>query len=197
MSEPIRQTGKERRERRRRERLGSRWRRADLLAFAAGVLITGAIGAAVLVLVFAGGGGADPSVSASPTAQPTPTAADTGPPPVAGEPTVTATGLKYIDTAVGTGATPAPGQTLEVHYSGWLSDGTLFDSSVGRRPLEIEFGVDPLIDGWAEGVATMKVGGKRRLIIPPELAFGEEGDPPAIPPNAELTFDVELLEIKD
>lgn len=88
---------------------------------------------------------------------------------------------------------------MVVNYTGWLSeDGTKFDSSLDRgTPFEFPLGAGQVIAGWDEGVATMKVGGKRRLIIPPELGYGEGGSPPTIPPNAELTFDIELLEIKE
>jgi peptidylprolyl isomerase len=114
-----------------------------------------------------------------------------------GEPTVTASGLQIIDIEVGTGDSPQSGQTVEVHYTGWLADGTKFDSSVDRgEPFSFVLGAGRVIAGWDEGVASMKVGGKRRLIIPPELAYGESGYPPVIPANAELTFDVELLAIK-
>jgi FKBP-type peptidyl-prolyl cis-trans isomerase len=84
-----------------------------------------------------------------------------------------------------------------VHYTGWLPDGAKFDSSLDNgKPFEFTFGIREVIPGWDEGLATMKVGGKRRLIIPPDLAYGPQGRPPVIPPNAQLTFDVELLEIK-
>jgi peptidylprolyl isomerase len=136
----------------------------------------------------AGGGGAGQTA--------TPQAAGT-PPPVAGEPTVTPSGLRYIDIKVGSGDYPQAGQTVVVHYTGWLADGTKFDSSVDRgQPFSFTIGMGQVIKGWDEGVATMKVGGKRRLIIPSELGYGVSGYPPTIPANAELTFDVELIEIR-
>lgn len=113
----------------------------------------------------------------------------------------TASGLKIIDTEVGTGATPATGQTCVMHYTGWLYENgektTKFDSSVDRgEPFEFPIGTGRVIKGWDEGVATMKVGGKRTLIIPPELGYGASGAGGVIPPNATLIFDVELLDIK-
>ncbi|MDO8613224.1 MAG: FKBP-type peptidyl-prolyl cis-trans isomerase [Dehalococcoidia bacterium] len=119
-----------------------------------------------------------------------------GPPPVSGEPIETGSGLKYTEIEPGSGDSPEPGETVVVHYTGWLEDGTQFDSSVGGQPLSIPIGVGRVIAGWDQGLATMQVGGKRRLIIPPELAYGPEGRPPVIPPNATLIFDVELLEIR-
>jgi peptidylprolyl isomerase len=134
---------------------------------------------------------------ASPTPTPTATQVEGGLPPVSGEPTVTASGLQFIDIEVGTGDAPQSGQTVEVHYTGWLADGTKFDSSLDRgQPLNFVIGAGQVIASWEEGVASMKVGGKRRLIIPPELGYGERGYPPVVPPNAQLIFDVELLAIK-
>ena len=118
-----------------------------------------------------------------------------------GKTMTTPTGLQIIDTTVGTGASPKTGQTCVMHYTGWLSDGgkkgKKFDSSVDRgQPFEFPIGMKRVIGGWDEGVATMKVGGKRTLIIPPELGYGARGAGGAIPPNATLIFDVELLGLK-
>ncbi len=114
-----------------------------------------------------------------------------------GKEVTTESGLKYVDLVVGTGESPMKGQTAVVHYTGWLMDGEKFDSSVDRgTPFSFPVGMGRVIKGWDEGVLTMKVGGKRKLTIPPELGYGERGSPGAIPPNATLIFDVELLEIK-
>ncbi len=147
-----------------------------------------------LVLIACGGGGEE---EATPVASPTVEAeAGGGPPPVSAEATVTASGLQIIDIEVGSGDEAQPGQTVTVHYTGWLADGTKFDSSLDRgQPFSFSLGAGQVIPGWDEGVAGMKVGGTRRLIIPPDLAYGAQGRPPVIPENAELTFDVELLDI--
>jgi FKBP-type peptidyl-prolyl cis-trans isomerase len=109
----------------------------------------------------------------------------------------TASGLKYADLTVGSGPQPQPGQMCQVHYTGWLLDGTKFDSSVDRgQPFEFALGRGQVIKGWDEGVATMKIGGKRKLMVPPGLGYGASGTPGGpIPPNATLVFDVELLGI--
>jgi peptidylprolyl isomerase len=118
-----------------------------------------------------------------------------------GKAMTTASGLQIIDSKVGTGATPKPGQICVVHYTGWLyqdgQKGKKFDSSVDRNePLEFPVGQRKVIAGWDEGVGSMKVGGKRTLIIPPELGYGARGAGGVIPPNATLIFDVELLNVK-
>ena len=115
--------------------------------------------------------------------------------------TTTASGLQITDTVVGQGASPLPGQTCVMHYTGWLykdgAKGAKFDSSVDRgQPFEFSIGMGQVIKGWDEGVATMKVGGKRTLIIPAALGYGARGAGGAIPPNATLVFDVELLGVK-
>jgi len=111
--------------------------------------------------------------------------------------TETPTGLKIVDLVEGSGAQPKKGQMVWVHYNGWLEDGTRFDSSFDRNePLAFRLGQGRVIRGWDEGVATMKAGGKRRLIIPPRLAYGDRGAGPLIPPNATLIFEVELLQIR-
>jgi FKBP-type peptidyl-prolyl cis-trans isomerase FkpA len=119
----------------------------------------------------------------------------------AGKAVTTPSGLQIIDSQVGTGASPKPGQTCVMHYTGWLYEngqkGKKFDSSVDRNePFEFPIGQRKVIAGWDEGVATMKVGGKRTLIIPPNLGYGARGAGGVIPPNATLMFDVELLAVK-
>jgi peptidylprolyl isomerase len=109
----------------------------------------------------------------------------------------TPSGLKYTDLVVGSGATPQRGQTLSVHYTGTLANGTKFDSSRDRgTPMEFKFGVQPMIKGWDEGLSTMKVGGRRKLVIPSGLGYGPQGRPPDIPGNSTLFFDLELLGAK-
>ena len=108
----------------------------------------------------------------------------------------TASGLKYIEIKEGDGATPQKGQTVVVHYTGTLEDGTKFDSSRDRnQPFSFKLGVGQVIQGWDEGLSTMKVGGRRQLIIPSDLGYGPRGAGGVIPPNATLIFDVELLKI--
>jgi peptidylprolyl isomerase len=115
--------------------------------------------------------------------------------------TETPSGLKFEDSVVGTGASPAKGQTCVMHYTGWLwvneAKGKKFDSSVDRgEPFEFAIGVGQVIKGWDEGVASMKIGGKRTLYIKPELGYGARGAGGVIPGNATLVFDVELLGVR-
>jgi len=119
-----------------------------------------------------------------------------GPTKVEGDPTKTSSGLEYWDIKAGTGDTAVAGKPVRVHYTGWLTNGTKFDSSVDRgQPFSFPLGAGRVIKGWDEGVAGMKVGGKRQLRIPPELGYGPRGAGGVIPPNATLVFDVELVEV--
>jgi len=111
-----------------------------------------------------------------------------------GKEVTTSSGLQYIDLKVGLGPTAQAGQTVSVHYTGWLENGKKFDSSVDRgQPFSFPLGAGRVIKGWDEGVQGMKVGGKRKLIIPSQLGYGARGAGAAIPPNATLIFEVELL----
>jgi FKBP-type peptidyl-prolyl cis-trans isomerase len=118
--------------------------------------------------------------------------------PTGSNPEVTTeSGLKYIDLVVGTGRVAASGNHVTVHYTGWLTNGTKFDSSVDRHdPFSFPIGSGKVIRGWDEGVAGMKVGGKRKLTIPSQLGYGARGAGGVIPPNATLVFDIELLEVR-
>ncbi len=102
---------------------------------------------------------------------------------------------KVEELAVGKGPEAVRGKTVEVHYTGWLTDGKKFDSSVGGAPFSFRLGAGEVIEGWDRGVAGMKVGGKRKLTLPPELGYGAAGAPPDIPPNATLVFEIELLAV--
>ena len=154
---------------------------------------------ASLVLIVACGGNGNEEKTTAPSVTANATAAQTGggPPPVSAQPTVTASGLKIIEIEAGTGDEAQKGQTVSVHYTGWLADGTKFDSSLDRgQPLSFVLGAGQMIPGFDEGVAGMKVGGERRLILPPGLAYGAQGRPPKIPANSELTFDVQLVSLQ-
>ncbi|WP_245309207.1 FKBP-type peptidyl-prolyl cis-trans isomerase [Bradyrhizobium retamae] len=141
------------------------------------------------------------AVAAAAAAVSTPAAIRMAAAQTAGKPMTTASGLQIIDSKVGTGASPKTGQTCVMHYTGWLYEngqkGKKFDSSVDRNePFEFKIGQRQVIAGWDEGVASMNVGGKRTLIIPPALGYGARGAGGVIPPNATLMFDVELLAVK-
>lgn len=147
-----------------------------------------------------GGGGGGETQQSTPSAAVTPSesqavqsSGSSGMLPGAGK-TTTPSGLQFEEVVVGTGASPQPGQLVSVHYTGWLPNGTKFDSSVDRgQPFQFTLGKGEVIKGWDEGVATMKVGGKRKLTIPSSLGYGASGMPPVIPPDSTLLFDVELL----
>jgi len=116
---------------------------------------------------------------------------------VTGDGVKTESGLQYWDIKLGLGPLAKAGDHVKVHYTGWLTTGKKFDSSVGTgQPFDFTLGQGEVIKGWDEGIAGMKAGGKRQLRIPPELAYGEDGHPPQIPPNATLIFDVQLVAIK-
>ena len=120
-----------------------------------------------------------------------------GPTKVTGAPTKTASGLEYWDIKVGTGAVAQSGKHVKVDYTGWLTNGKKFDSSVGTgHPFDFMLGASQVIKGWDEGVAGMKVGGKRQLRIPPDLAYGKAGYSTVIPPDSTLIFDVRLVDVK-
>jgi FKBP-type peptidyl-prolyl cis-trans isomerase len=121
--------------------------------------------------------------------------ASNGPTKVTGKPTTKPDGLQYWDITPGTGAAAVTGKKVTVNYTGWLTTGKKFDSSVGGRPFSFKLGAGEVIKGWDEGVAGMKVGGKRQLRIPPALGYGSQGAGGVIPPNATLIFDVELVSV--
>jgi hypothetical protein len=170
-----------------------------LLIVIGGIVAIGAIaGGIIAAVVLMNDDGGDESVAGAPTATvlpgTTPGATQEGPPAVNVTPTVTSSGLEIFDTQVGSGQAAQADSTVTVHYTLWLADGTKVSSSLDTgQPL-----TQPLagfIQGWQQGVPGMLVGGKRRLIIPPELGYGEAGSPPDIPANATLTFDIELLAV--
>jgi peptidylprolyl isomerase len=152
------------------------------------------VSVSLLLLALAACSSTPPKKTDSTPAQPATAATTTTP----SEPLqTTPSGLQYRDDVVGTGAQPRRGQTIQVHYRGTLADGTEFDSSYKRgEAIEFKIGIGKVIQGWDEGVMPMRVGGKRHLVIPPELGYGRQGHPPQIPENATLTFDVELVGIR-
>ncbi len=117
-------------------------------------------------------------------------------PPAAPKVVTTPSGLKYVDLMVGKGPAPKTGDTVVVNYTGRFTNGKVFDSSVGKKPFEFALGRGHVIKGWDEGVGSMHVGGRRKLTIPPDLAYGSQGYPGVIPPNSTLVFVVTLLKIK-
>ena len=119
-----------------------------------------------------------------------------GPAKVTGDGTKTASGLQYWDLKAGTGPEAKSGQTARMHYTGWLTNGKKFDSSIGSTPYKFKIGAGEVIKGWDEGVIGMKVGGRRQLRIPPELAYGDKGYPGVIPPKSTLIFDVQLVSVQ-
>ena len=152
---------------------------------------------ALFLLAPLAGGCTLPEKKAEENHKPPAAAAPAWTPPDMSKAVTTPSGLKYVDTVKGTGASPSYGKVVTVHYTGRLSDGTKFDSSVDRgQPFSFIIGTGQVIKGWDEGVMTMKVGGKRTLIIPPQLGYGERGFGNVIPPNSDLLFDVELLDVR-
>ena len=141
-------------------------------------------------------GESTPSPAVSPTTQQP--AQPAAPQATAAKEVTTPSGLKYQDLVVGNGAMAEEGTPAEVNYTGWLTDGTKFDSSLdpGRTPFTFTIGAGMVIRGWDEGVKGMRVGGKRKLTIPADLAYGEQGRPPVIPANSTLVFEVELVGVK-
>lgn len=144
--------------------------------------------------------GATPTATATTaSSSPTPSAGPATPPPVTGATTTLPDGLKYIDVKVGSGSAAASGSTVQVQYTGWLaSNGKKFDSSYdhGGQPFSVTLGQGQVIKGWDEGLIGVKAGGTRRLIIPASLGYGASGQPPTIPANATLIFDVTVLSVK-
>jgi FKBP-type peptidyl-prolyl cis-trans isomerase len=157
-------------------------------------------GLAIISLVGCQQGKSGESAPAAPSTSPTTQqpAQPAAPPAAAAKEVTTPSGLKYQDLVVGNGPMAEEGTPVVVNYTGWLTDGTKFDSSYepGRQPLPFTIGAGMVIRGWDEGVKGMRVGGKRKLTIPPDLAYGERGYPPVIPANSTLVFEVEFLSVK-
>lgn len=150
-----------------------------------------------LGLAAAGCGGGTPANTAPDPGAPAPTVEGPAAPEQAPTPVTTPSGLQYIELSLGNGPLAVPGTRVSVHYTGWLLDGTKFDSSLDRNmPFEFRLGAGEVIPGWDEGIANMHVGDRRQLIIPAALAYGRHGSPPNIPPDATLIFDVYLLGVR-
>jgi peptidylprolyl isomerase len=172
------------------EALSNRFVIASAVTIVASIMV---VLAAILLLGGDDGGDTVAVVTGSPSVSPSP--APDSPPELAGEPVTTDTGLQYIDIVVGTGAQPTDTDSVEVWYTGWLQDGgTKFDSAVDRGSPST-FAVSGVVPGFSEGIKGMKEGGQRRLIIPPELGYGDTGSGTSVPPNSTLIFDVELLKV--
>ena len=147
--------------------------------------------AVIASLLAAGSLSALPGVAKARQTEPTPAA------PQEGREVVTPSGLRYTDLQVGAGAEAVKGKTVEVLYTGWLEDNTKFDSSLDpNHPFTFRIGIDDVIQGWHQGIAGMKVGGRRRLVVPPELGYGKQGVARVVPPNARLIFEVELVNVR-
>jgi len=152
--------------------------------------VSGAVSCAIIaVLLAAGSLSALPGIAKARQTEPTP-----APTP---QEIVTPSGLRYRDLQVGEGAEAAKGKTVEVHYTGWLEDNTKFDASQDpSHPFTFRIGIDDVIQGWHQGITGMKVGGRRRLVVPPELGYGKSGMGRIVPPNATLIFEVELVNVR-
>lgn len=174
--------------------------RAKLMITAREIAVLAIIGICMVVAVSSAGCGGKSKKTTKETVKSQPTAAiEQSTPPSSSESTSneTVTALKIEDVVVGKGAEAKKGNVVSVHYTGWLTDGTKFDSSVDRgQPFEFALGQGQVIRGWDEGVDGMKVGGKRKLTIPPDMGYGAQGAGGVIPPNAVLLFEVELLGVK-
>lgn len=145
--------------------------------------------AIIAALLAAGSLAALPGVAKARRMEPTPS-----PTP---QEVVTPSGLRYKDLQVGQGAEAARGKTVEIHYTGWLEDNTKFDASRDpSHPFTFRIGIDDVIQGWHQGIAGMRVGGRRRLVVPPELGYGKQGMGRIVPPNATLVFEVELVNVR-
>jgi FKBP-type peptidyl-prolyl cis-trans isomerase len=147
--------------------------------------------ALLTALLAAGSLSAMPGIARARQTEPTPV------PSPAPQEVITSSGLRYKDLQVGEGAEATKGKTVEIHYVGWLEDNTKFDASQDpSHPLTFRIGIDDVIQGWHQGITGMKVGGRRRLVVPPELGYGKQGMGRIVPPNATLIFEVELVNVR-